>query len=385
MKKVLYVTHLSGLRVNRFWLSSIQAAQELGMEFHLACNMKGAEKEHWEKDCREYGIIAHHIDFERNPFSTQNMTAYRQMVRLLEDEVFDIVHCNTPVGGTVTRLAAKVTKTDNVIYQAHGFHFWKGAPLKNWLCYYPVERFLAHYTDRLITINQEDYDRAKCFRYKKGGCVEYVPGVGIDINKIQNVPCGREEKRTELGIATHARVYVTVAELIPRKGYETLLQAFQKVNLPDTELLICGTGAQEETLKAKAKELDIEHKIHFLGFRIDIFEILKAADVFVFPSKQEGLPVALMEAMAAGLPCVASRIRGNVDLLPDSTLLFDAGDADGLCRAMQKALDPAVAQAEIARNQQTLRRFEIGVAVETMKKVYQDVMSGLQYELEDAE
>lgn len=375
MEKVLYVTHLSGLRVNRFWLSSIRAAHELGMEFHLACNMRGAERAYWDRDCQKYGIIAHHIDFDRNPLAVQNKDAYKQMVSLLQKEAFDIIHCNTPIGGVVTRMAAKTTKVKHVIYEAHGFHFWKGAPLKNWLCYYPVERFLAHYTDRLITINQEDFACAQRFHYRKGGHAEYVPGVGIDIDKVRNVLCDREQKRVELGIATHARVYVTVAELIPRKGYETLLRAFQKADLPNAELLICGTGAQEDALKRLTKELGIGHKVRFLGFRVDIFEILKAADVFVFPSKQEGLPVALMEAMAAGLPCVASRIRGNVDLLEGSQLLFDPRDVQGLSDALMKALDHTVAAKEIERNQQRVQSFSLGNAVKAMKRIYVDVMA----------
>lgn len=375
MKKVLYVTHLSGLRVNRFWFSSIRAAHELGMEFHLACNMKHADKKYWGKDCQKYGIIAHHIDFERNPFSTQNVTAYKQMVRLLKDESFDVVHCNTPVGGAVTRLAARKVKIGKVIYQAHGFHFWKGAPLKNWLLYYPVERFLAHFTDQLITINQEDYALAQRFHYKKGGCAKYVPGVGIDIDQICEAQSWREQKRAELGIASNTRAYIAVAELIERKGYETLFPAFKKANLPNAELFVCGMGAQENALKTLVKNLEMENQVHFLGFRTDIYEILSAADVFVFPSKQEGLPVALMEAMAAGLPCVASRIRGNVDLLSESELLFDPQNVDELCCAIKKALDPAVVETEVVRNKQTLCSFEVSKAVEAMKNVYRDVMN----------
>lgn len=374
--KMLYIKHRSGKRMNNFALSAILAAKELGIDFTIANNMSMAEPGHFEQVCEQYGIKMVHIDFDRNPLSLNNIKAGKQLLALMQQEKYDIVHCNTPSGGMVGRLCAAKAKIPKVIYQAHGFHFWKGAPLKNWLCYYPVERFLAHFTDRLITINQEDYACAQKFHYKKGGRAEYVPGVGIDIDKIQNVPCSREEKRTELGIAAHARVYVTVAELIPRKGYETLLQAFQKADLPDAELLICGTGAQEDALKRLTKELGIEYKVHFLGFRGDIFEILKAADVFVFPSKQEGLPVALMEAMAAGLPCVASRIRGNVDLMSDSQLLFNAGNVDVLCAALEKAFDENVAVAEIARNQKAIRHFDMNTAVAAMKNIYQDVIDG---------
>lgn len=372
--KMLYIKHRSGKRMNNFALSAILAAKELGIDFTIANNMSMAEPGHFEQICEQYGIKMVHIDFNRNPLSKDNLKAAKQLLALMREEQYDIVHCNTPSGGLVGRLCAARAKVPKVIYMAHGFHFWKGAPLKNWLCYYPVERFLAHFTDRLITINQEDYARARKFHYKKGGHAAYVPGVGIDIDKVRNVACDREQKRAELGIATHARAYVTVAELIPRKGYETLLRAFQKADLPDAELLICGTGAQEDTLKRLTKELGIEHKVRFLGFRVDVFEILKAADVFVFPSKQEGLPVALMEAMAAGLPCVVSRIRGNVDLLPQSELLFEPGNAENLVHALNKSLDPTIVKVEIARNQQMLRQFDMNMVVAAMKNIYLNVM-----------
>lgn len=372
--KMLYIKHRSGKRMNNFALSAILAAKELGIDFTIANNMSMAEPGHFEQVCEQYGIKMVHIDFDRNPLSLNNIKAGKQLLTLMEQEKYDIVHCNTPSGGMVGRLCANKAKVPKVIYMAHGFHFWKGAPLKNWLCYYTVERFLAHFTDRLITINQEDYACAQHFHYKKGGHAEYVPGVGIDIDKVRNVSCDREQKRAELGISENVRAYVTVAELIPRKGYETLLRAFRKADLPNAELLICGTGAQEETLKKMTTELALDHKVHFLGFRADVYEILKAADVFVFPSKQEGLPVALMEAMAADLPCVVSRIRGNVDLMSNSQLLFDAGNVDALRAALEKAFDETVAVAEIAQNRQTIRHFDMNMAVAAMKNIYLNVM-----------
>ena len=165
MKKILYITHLSGKRVNRFWISAIYAAQALGYEFHLACNMTGAEHPAWEEGCKKYGIITHQIDFNRNPLSPQNIKAQKQLAKLLK-EGFDVVHCNTPVGGLVGRISAKKAKIPKIIYQAHGFHFWKGAPLHNWLLYYPAERLMAHKTDVLITINQEDYERINILKEK---------------------------------------------------------------------------------------------------------------------------------------------------------------------------------------------------------------------------
>lgn len=163
--KMLYIKHRSGKRMNNFALSAILAAKELGIDFTIANNMSMAEPGHFEQVCEQYGIKMVHIDFDRNPLSLNNIKAGKQLLALMEQEKYDIVHCNTPSGGMVGRLCAAKAKIPKVIYMAHGFHFWKGAPLKNWLCYYPVERFLAHFTDRLITINQEDFARAQKFHY----------------------------------------------------------------------------------------------------------------------------------------------------------------------------------------------------------------------------
>ena len=249
----------------------------------------------------------------------------------MEKEKFDAVHCNTPIGGVIGRICAKKANIPYVIYQAHGFHFWKGAPLKNWLFYYPVERYLARYTDVLVTINHEDYQRAKKFHLKDGGRVEYVHGVGVNMSKVSEVTVDRERKRNELGIPENAELFVTVGELIDNKNQVTAIDAFEKAKITNAHLIICGQGERMEYLRSYIKSKGLASCVHLLGFRQDITEVLKASDVFVFPSLREGLPVALMEAMACGLPCVASRSRGNTDLLGEQdNYLFEPKDVERL-------------------------------------------------------
>ena len=274
---------------------------------------------------REHGVILHQVDFVRSPYNiSANIKAYKQLKHLMQTEMFAGVHCHTPMAGALARLAANATRTAPVLYTAHGFHFYKGCPLKNRVIYQTTETFLARYTDAQITINQEDYAAAQKFPLR--GKAYYVPGIGVDVKKISSVQVDRATKRAELGIPEDAFAFLTVGELIPRKGHELLIRAFSKSNISGAQLLICGSGREKEHLTALIKELGISDRAHLLGFRNDIYELLKCADAFVFPSKQEGLPVALMEAMAAGLPCIASRIRGNVDLLPDSRYLFESSD-----------------------------------------------------------
>ena len=259
------------------------------------------------------------IPFERNPFKPGNIKAYKELKKVIDEGQYDIIHCHTPVGAMLTRLAAQDAreKGSKVFYTAHGFHFYKGAPLINWMAYYPVEKWLARKTDVLITINKEDYNRAK--DKFKAGKVVYVPGVGIDINKFSKRIGNREEKRAELRLQDTDFVLLSVGELISRKNHTVVLEALAELKkagkLSNIQYVICGCGVLEAELREKAVSLGISDHVHFLGYRNDVSEICNASDLFVFMSLQEGLPVALMEAMACGLPVICSDIRGNTDLV----------------------------------------------------------------------
>lgn len=373
--KMLYIKHRSGKIMNNFAISAILAAKELGIDFTLANNMSMAEPGHFEKVCEQYGIKMIHIDFDRNPLGKSNLLARKQLLELMEKEQYDIVHCNTPSGGMVGRIAAAQMKIPKVIYMAHGFHFWKGAPLKNWLLYYPVERILAHLTDRLITINHEDYACAKRFHYKKGGRAEYVPGVGIVTKRFERNEKVRSEMRNTLGIKDNETVLLSVGEINPNKNHKIVIEALAKLGRKDIRYVACGIGALMEENQQLAKSLGIEDQVMFVGYRTDIDKFYQAADIFVVSSFREGLPVAPMEAMSAGLPCVASRIRGNVDLFDGGQLMFDPRDVDSLCKALSNAMDKDIIANELARNKQTLQRFSMEEAVKAMKRIYIDVMS----------
>ena len=134
----------------------------LGFEVHAAANFNDKNE---RLDLLD--IIRHHINIQRSPYSFGNLEAYRQLKQLMKAERFDIVHCHSPIGGVLARLAAKYVGIPCVIYTAHGFHFYKGAPIINWLIYYPIEKILSKITDIIITINCEDYIRAKKFKNRK--------------------------------------------------------------------------------------------------------------------------------------------------------------------------------------------------------------------------
>lgn len=310
-KKVLFVATVVKTHINIFHLPFLKMFKEHGWEVHVA-----AKNDFVDEPC----IIPncdHHFDMEfvRAPFSQRNIAAYKQLKQIIETNHYDIIHCHTPVAGVLTRLAARNSKDTTVIYTAHGFHFYKGAPLINWLIYYPVERFCAKFTDKLITINQEDYHRANSWSLRNNGKVYYVPGIGIDLEKIQNISTNKLQKKKELGIPNGVKVLLSVGELNKNKNHEIIIRALSKLDNKDFIYLICGKGELKEYLKNLAKELGVNDRVKFLGYRKDVLEICKVADLFVFPSKREGLPVSLIEAIACGVPCVASDVRGNRDIL----------------------------------------------------------------------
>ena len=321
------------------------------MEFHIPY-LKMLKEEGWETavaarndyenpiNCQiPYCDTYFDIHFERNPFHPKNAEAYKQLKKIIDSENYDIVHCHTPVGGVLARIASKDARKNGtkVIYTAHGFHFYDGAPLINWVLYYPIERLLAHYTDVLITINQEDYLRAQTFKVKK---VYYIPGVGIDLEKFQPNSQARKTIRQELGFQESDFVILSVGELNKNKNQANVLKALASMKESEsyskTYYVLCGSGAWERKLKQMAVKLGINAHVRFLGYQTDTPKIYNASDLFVFMSFREGLPVALIEAMACGLPVLCSKIRGNKDLvLENVTGLFSENDPSTISLKLQ--------------------------------------------------
>lgn len=328
MAKLLYISNISN-GVSSFSKASVLAAKEIGFEFYLAANFNGATKEKLSQDEKEYGVHLCHIDLVRNPYSIQNVKAYKQLVELINKEKIDFIHCNTPVGGLLGRLAGNKCNVKGIIYQAHGFHFYKGAPLKNWLIYYPIERWMSNYTDALITINLEDYEIAKSFNLRNKGNVYYVPGVGIDLNKFNVKFNNKELIKNNYHFNDNHFILISVGRLDENKNNKTLIKAISLINDKNVQLIICGDGEKKQELITYSDELGIKDKVHFLGNCENMIEMYAIADVFVMASYREGLSRSIMEAMASGLPCIVSNIRGNRDLIKNEIngFLVSANDA----------------------------------------------------------
>ena len=335
MTKLLFISNISK-RVGSFSVASIYSSKACGIDFYYASNWSASPLETRRADEEKFGIKLEHIDLVRSPFSFKNYKAYKQLLDIIRNERIDYIHCNTPVGGLLGRLAGSKCGVRKVIYQAHGFHFYKGAPIINWLIYYPIERILAHFTDALITINREDYERAKKFHLRNQGTVYYVPGVGINTNDYEAGSFDRVRKRQTLSFNDDDVLVVSAGDLIKRKNYKTAIEAIARTKNDRIHYLICGTGPLRNKLEKYAAKIGVAKRIHFLGYRTDMKEILLASDIYLFTTYQEGLPRSLSEAMACGLPCVASRIRGNEDLIDsdDVGYLFTPNDVQGFSNAI---------------------------------------------------
>lgn len=295
----------------------------------------------------------------------------------------------------MARLAAHTTGTGPVIYTAHGFHFFKGAALVNWLCYYPMERFLSHFTDQQICINQEDFACAsKQFHARY---TDYIPGAGFDFNRLPHMTAEDIQlKKQALGLPLNCRILLSSGEFIKRKNHETALRAFAKLvdEFPDIHYVICGHGQLHDYLQQLVKDLGLKNHVSFPGYRQDILEICPCADIFIFPSFQEGLPMALLEAMASGLPVICSDIRGSRDLMEPINIasqesaslpvglqpckggymIQKADDADAYAEALALILRKpesmnSMKQANVLRAQQ----FSMEQVSARMEKIYQRI------------
>lgn len=322
MKALLTATVPS--MIGQFNMNNIEILQKLGYEVEIACNFDDysvwSEERinKFENELKELNIKTFNISFSRSPKDIKNLIiSYKQIKNLLDSRNYTLVHTHTPISSLITRIAYKnsnIYESCKMIYTAHGFHFFIGNnSIKN-LIYRNIEKIGARYTDVLITINKEDYEAAKRFKLKRNGIVKYVPGVGINLDEIEHIKGNKEALCKEIGIPENSFLLLSVGELNINKNHKIVIDTLP--TLPKTiHYLICGVGALKEQYERQAKDLSVMDRVHLLGYKNDIIKIMKSVDVFIFPSKREGLSVSLMEAIACGLPCIASNIRGNADLI----------------------------------------------------------------------
>ena len=364
--------------IAQFNMQNIQLLLDNGYKVDVACNCKEGNTISDEqvksliKRLADKGVPVIHVPIPRKITDIKGIAnSITQVKKMCDENQYNILHCHSPIGSVVARIAARDARNRGmkVIYTAHGFHFYKGAPKQNWLLFYPIEKICSNWTDVLITINKEDYVFAK--KHMNVGRVEYVPGVGVDTKKFQLENFDKSAKRKELGIKVDDFFILSVGELNQNKNQEVIVRAIAKLNNPKIHYFIAGKGAKADYLEELAKRLNVN--LHLLGYRTDIVELLNTADLYAFPSYREGLSVALMEAMAAGLPCVVSKIRGNVDLIEDGKggYLVEPDDVEGFLFAIKDLVSKRSNRKLYSdNNKKTVKTFGIEYVLNSMNKIY---------------
>lgn len=375
--KALIVASVASM-IQQFNMHNIQLLLDQGYIVDVVCNCKEGntisdEKvKEMVKELAEKGVSVTHVPIPRKIYDIKGIfKSIKQIRKMCKKEKYALMHCQSPIGSVVARAAAIKARKNGmkVIYTAHGFHFYKGAPKKNWIIFYPIEKVFSYVTDVLITINKEDYRFAK--RNMNARKIVYIPGVGVDIEKFRNVSCDRVSKRKELGLKENDFFILSVGELNQNKNHEVIIKAIALLKNPKIHYYIAGIGNKEEYLKKLANELNVH--LHLLGYREDIPELLMSADLFAFPSYREGLSVALMEAMAAGLPCVVSNIRGNVDLIENSKggFLFDPrNEADAKLAIERLIIDSEKREKMKLVNLKNINKYSKEHVMNKIKKIY---------------
>lgn len=376
MKKALLVTALAGF-IRAFLVKDIHLLQEMGYEVHCAANNYPYEKNIGDF-FKENGTVFHEIGFSSNkPFSRNTVRCYREFKALLKDEKFDAVFLHTPIPGVIGRAAAVKYRRHGlkVIYTTHGFYFHKGSSLKTRLIYKTIETFMSRYTDAIITINAEDFAAAEKM---KCGKAYYLPGMGVELERYRNCRIDRDAYRRSLGIPDNAFVVLAVGELSNRKNHIVIVDALGECALPDAVFVICGRAFTEEdtteVLLAEAKKKNI--KLILTGFRDDIPEICRCADIGVLPSKREGLGLAGIEMLASGLPVVASGVHGIVDYMKEgfNGYLADPDDSHGFAEKILLLHEPET-RKRIAENcSASVEAFSMNKSTEALREIFRDIL-----------
>ena len=365
-KKALQLASVASM-IDQFNIPNIRILQSLGYKVDVIADFTNpgtisAERaENLKNRLNEMGVGVFDIPIPRSLQPSSIFCAYKEVREIISREHYGLIHCHSPIGGVICRMAARKERAlgTKVIYTAHGFHFYKGAPLLNWLVYYPIEKHYSRFTDVLITINKEDFKRAELKLHAKNTL--YIPGVGIDTEKFSPKTPKQVSIRKELGLREDKSLLLSVGELNENKNHAAVIKAIKGMDLV---YVVVGKGEKKAELEELAKEYGVD--LRLMGFRNDVADFYAAADAYVLPSYREGLNVSLMEAMASGLAVCASRIRGNVDLFPGP--FFDPGDIVGISRAITEVL--ANKKTLGIENLERIKLFDIHNVSELMKRVY---------------
>lgn len=372
MKNILFITTISGF-LQKFEMNDVELLQKTGWTVHYASNFDNPIYECDSEKLMKKGIICHNIPIQKSPLHIlDNMKALNKIINIIKKNQILAIHCHNPIGGVVGRLAGKMAKNHPyVIYTAHGFHFYKGAPIGTWILFYLIERFLARYTDEIITINEEDREYAEHFRLKRNGHITQIPGIGLDTNRFIRNDGKRFRMRDELGIGKDQFFLLSVGELNENKNHEIVIRALAIINDPDIVYGICGEGPKHEDLTKLIAELELEKRVYLYGYQDQVEKFNQAADCFVFPSIREGLGMAAVEAMSCELPLIVSDNRGTREYAKDNAIVCSTRDCTDYVNAiMQLKTNKSLRLSMGQKSRKIAEQFALSKTMKMMNAVY---------------
>lgn len=373
-KRVLFVASVLKKHIIQFHIPYLRWFREQGFIVDVCAADDLEDNEKIPQDfCDNY----YDVPFCRSPFHLKNITAYHKLKTIISENNYDIIHCHTPTAAAIARIAAADARKKGcrLLYTAHGFHFFKGAsPVSR--IYYLTEKYLSGKTDAIITINSEDFEASK--RLCGGKCDTYLlHGVGVDTKMIAGISDEKSDILKSLNIPENAFIVMTTAELNRNKNIFTALKAVSMCKTENLRYIICGSGDLRSECEEYARKLGIDDITYFLGYRYDVPRLLHAADVFLFPSYREGLGIAAIEAMSAGVPVVGSNIRGITEYSENgvNSILLNPSDAAGFADAIDRlAADKALLSRLGQAAQSSVDKFDISNSVSTMAEIYRKYM-----------
>lgn len=360
--------------------ANIKALKEIGAIIYLAANFgtdtpREKNNTQFVAECKRDGINIIDIPFRRGGFIT-NIFQIPVLNKFLKREKFDIVHVHTETGGFMLRLSCLIQSKCNTkfVYTPHGMSFWKGSSLKSQLVYRPLERWICSAMDMNLGMNMEEVENLEQWNKRTA---HYVHGVGLDVARMQNPVRSREQMREEFGLTESDKFIASIGELDDNKNHITVIKALATLGRKDFKYVVCGVGPNKDMLLAEAEHMGLKENVILAGYRSDIPDVLNAADIFVFPSFHEGMPVSALEAMACGLPIICSEIRGNVDIIRegDNGYLFQPSDAETLARKLEYLLDDAEKRKVMGlKNKEDVKDFSLESVTEELKRIYKSVL-----------
>lgn len=369
MSKILYTAN-TDQHINLCHIPYLKMLKEKGHIVHVSTNTD-IDIDYCDKKIK--------IPIHRTPYSFDNLKAIAKLKKIINKEKYELIITNTPMGAVITRFASIKSRKKygtKVVYIAHGFHFFKGCNKLNYILYYPIEKFLSKYTDIIITMNKEDFNFAK--KHFKTD-IRFINGIGFYEDKFKKNLNKKDIDllKEKIGINNKDYVITYVAEISKRKRQKYLIATLKRMNLRNIKILLVGNNIVGNKISNQIKKYNLEDKIKLLGFRYDVSDILDISDLIISVSKQEGLPLNIMEAMYKEKPIIVTDCRGNRDLIKNNIngIVVPINDKNALIQSILKLKNDKRYVNKLTKNNKSLsKQYSINNIKKEYEKIYESIL-----------